>query len=102
YMDVAALLLRWAVAAKCHSGCSERSYSKETNCLDDAAFADSDTSSGTFTYIASQMLDATTKLTSHHHHRVSLPNLSPSVFVVISVYIHVLDVRSAYIIGLGI
>ncbi|GJU44047.1 hypothetical protein Tco_1201313 [Tanacetum coccineum] len=47
YMDVEALLLRLAVAAKYHSGYGERSYSKETNCLDDAAFTDSDTSSGT-------------------------------------------------------
>ncbi|GKE99019.1 eukaryotic translation initiation factor 3 subunit A-like protein, partial [Tanacetum coccineum] len=38
YMHAAAFL-RWAVAANYHSRCGERSYSKETNCLDDAAFA---------------------------------------------------------------
>ncbi|GKE34336.1 copper-transporting ATPase PAA1, chloroplastic, partial [Tanacetum coccineum] len=40
--------LRWAVAANYHSRCGERSYSKETNCLDDAAFANTDMSSGTY------------------------------------------------------
>ncbi|GJZ42551.1 hypothetical protein Tco_0589437 [Tanacetum coccineum] len=68
YMHAAAFL-RWAVAANYHSRCAERSYSKETNCLDDAAFANTDMSSGTCTYIASQIVDATTKLTYHYHHR---------------------------------
>nr|GEZ77008.1 hypothetical protein [Tanacetum cinerariifolium] len=48
---------------------SKRLYSKEINYLDDAAFTNTDMSSGTCTHITSQIVDATTKLTSHYHHR---------------------------------
>nr|GEX51995.1 hypothetical protein [Tanacetum cinerariifolium] len=61
--------VRKVMQANYHSCCGQRSYFKERNCLDDVAFANTDMSSGTCTYIASRIVDATTRLTSHYHHR---------------------------------
>ncbi|GJX20039.1 hypothetical protein Tco_0222716, partial [Tanacetum coccineum] len=54
----AATFLRWAVSANYHSRYGQRSYSKETNCLDDATFANTDMSSGTY-LLTANMADHT-------------------------------------------
>ncbi|GJR44792.1 hypothetical protein Tco_1312895 [Tanacetum coccineum] len=40
--------VRKVMQANYHSRCGQRSYSKERNCLDDAAFANTDMISGTY------------------------------------------------------